>query len=234
MSVGWVDSMIGKHESLPTDRLILVSWSGFAASAIAKAQAHGIAALTPKHHGDAPALYVDQIRFTLVRCLLTFETPEGGAEILDAAPEVAIFAADGSAVGTRVDLVRCFMDMTRDFVAAEVHNYEDRPSVDHLTVGDRDFGRFDLYLAFNEDGPTEFLKIVEVTCTLSFKFAQTELAFALMELDGKKFAAALARLFDQDVVWIATQRDDDPSLANVSYRTVDAPSEPRKGLRGRD
>ncbi len=40
----WVDSMIGKHRSLPTDRLVLVSKSGFSKNALKKARANNVVA----------------------------------------------------------------------------------------------------------------------------------------------------------------------------------------------
>jgi hypothetical protein len=46
-SVEWVDRMSGKHNSLPTDKLILVSESGFSAEAITKASALGIVTISP-------------------------------------------------------------------------------------------------------------------------------------------------------------------------------------------
>lgn len=46
MSVTWVESMIAKHQNLATDRLILVSKSGFAASAIEKAKFYRIETVT--------------------------------------------------------------------------------------------------------------------------------------------------------------------------------------------
>ncbi|MEE8126513.1 MAG: restriction endonuclease [Nitrospirales bacterium] len=43
-SVQWVDRMIGTHQSLPTDKLILVARSGFTKEARAKATALGVSA----------------------------------------------------------------------------------------------------------------------------------------------------------------------------------------------
>jgi hypothetical protein len=45
--VEWVEQMHSKHERLPTNLVILVSSSGFYASAIAKASTYGIKAITP-------------------------------------------------------------------------------------------------------------------------------------------------------------------------------------------
>jgi hypothetical protein len=45
-TVEWVEQMIGKHSSLPTDKLILVSRSGFTEAALSKARTGGAEALS--------------------------------------------------------------------------------------------------------------------------------------------------------------------------------------------
>jgi hypothetical protein len=44
--VGWVDEMHGKHQTLPTDKLFLVSQNGFTRRAAAKAASHNHVALS--------------------------------------------------------------------------------------------------------------------------------------------------------------------------------------------
>jgi hypothetical protein len=52
----WVESMVGKHANLPTDKLVLVSESGFTKQARALAEAENVAAVTPEDiSGDDPA-----------------------------------------------------------------------------------------------------------------------------------------------------------------------------------
>lgn len=45
-TVQWVEQMCGKHRDLPTDKLVLVSRSGFCKSALRKAEAYGVEALS--------------------------------------------------------------------------------------------------------------------------------------------------------------------------------------------
>lgn len=52
-TVEWVNEMKGKHDSLPSDKLVLVSQSGFTASAREKAIAYGYEALTLSDAEDA-------------------------------------------------------------------------------------------------------------------------------------------------------------------------------------
>ncbi|GAA2266557.1 hypothetical protein GCM10010149_03540 [Nonomuraea roseoviolacea subsp. roseoviolacea] len=46
-AVSWVEEMRAEHDDLPTDRLVLVSASGFSKAAAAKARHYGIEAVTP-------------------------------------------------------------------------------------------------------------------------------------------------------------------------------------------
>ena len=46
-TVEWVESMHGKHQSLPTNRLVLVSRSGFTKEAIEKAKSWNIETIVP-------------------------------------------------------------------------------------------------------------------------------------------------------------------------------------------
>jgi hypothetical protein len=47
-AVGWVEEMQSKHSRLPTDRLVLVSKSGFTPKALAKAESFGIETAVPE------------------------------------------------------------------------------------------------------------------------------------------------------------------------------------------
>ena len=54
-TVSWVEEMHAKHERLPTDRLVLVSKSGFTAGALAKAASYGIETVVPEELTDDQA-----------------------------------------------------------------------------------------------------------------------------------------------------------------------------------
>jgi hypothetical protein len=54
-TVEWVESMYGKHQALPTDRLVLVSRSGFTAEAVKKAHSYNIETVVPDEFTEARA-----------------------------------------------------------------------------------------------------------------------------------------------------------------------------------
>jgi hypothetical protein len=54
-TVAWVEEMRSKHDRLPTDRLVLVSSSGFTAEALSKARSFGIETIVPEELTDEQA-----------------------------------------------------------------------------------------------------------------------------------------------------------------------------------
>ena len=52
--VNWIEQMLAKHAELPTDRLVLVSRSGFYAPALVLASAKGVYTYTPERAVEAP------------------------------------------------------------------------------------------------------------------------------------------------------------------------------------
>jgi Restriction endonuclease len=61
--VMWVEQMVGKHRNLPTDKLVLVSDSGFTSSARATAEAEGAVPIAPEDLvGDPDGRVVGRLR----------------------------------------------------------------------------------------------------------------------------------------------------------------------------
>jgi Restriction endonuclease len=61
--VTWVEQMVGKHRNLPTDKLVLVSDSGFTSSARATAEAEGTVPIAPEDlAGDPEGRVVGRLR----------------------------------------------------------------------------------------------------------------------------------------------------------------------------
>lgn len=50
--VGWIEEMMGKHDALPTDKLVLYSGSGFTRGALKKAKEYGILAISGEPLSD--------------------------------------------------------------------------------------------------------------------------------------------------------------------------------------
>jgi hypothetical protein len=118
-AVSWVEEMRAKHDDLPTDRLVLVSASGFSASAAAKARHYNIEAVTPgqpiSHDGPLAQLGDPHVEFRdltytdLVSLDGTVDI-DGDTVQIDLIPNHVIFASDGSQIGHISDLITNALD----------------------------------------------------------------------------------------------------------------------------
>src|SRR5215207_5235670 len=84
-SITWVEQQISKHRTLPTNRLILVSKSGFSKNALAAVAMEGgwAQAMTPKiiqNNGQdiVQSLVLDRIELTPTACTIRVQKPDHG------------------------------------------------------------------------------------------------------------------------------------------------------------
>ena len=101
MDLGWVEGMLRKHLTLPTDRLFLVSWSGFTADALrlARATPRTFPVTLAKVQGST-TLYADQVNLTVKRVAPRVRLPDGRVVPVRGPLDLAVFAQDGAAQGT--------------------------------------------------------------------------------------------------------------------------------------
>jgi hypothetical protein len=100
-TVEWVERMLKKHEGLPTDRLCLVSWSGFSAGALRIIDGHrDVVAVTPQAEGGSVSLVLYEATLNLERMTFTVVEPSGDEVLVAAASDTAIFDASGAVRGT--------------------------------------------------------------------------------------------------------------------------------------
>lgn len=116
----WVEQMIGKHEELPTDRLVLVADRGFSGPARRYAAKKGVALIEPTDlSGDDPVFkIVNKLEhvwpkgLALAPTALYARLEQPGGERLLHGPmplDVALFLENGSSVGTVLDIVQWLM-----------------------------------------------------------------------------------------------------------------------------
>jgi hypothetical protein len=122
--VEWVEQMYGKHSTLPTDRLVLVSESGFTAQARAKARALEIETVIPDQETDRSidelAHRLTRLRFTKLDLLnienvyvtlgaTDTEDREENIHLLPSSHEMHVFTAAREFIGTIGDVVNAFV-----------------------------------------------------------------------------------------------------------------------------
>ena len=103
-TLGWAREMIAKHESLPTDRLFLVSWSGFVANAVKEAEHYPWVTLVEPlelKHGrvEGIGIIVEEIAVTLRAYAAFTTTADGEQRQLEIAPSSTVLRGDGTTIG---------------------------------------------------------------------------------------------------------------------------------------
>ena len=103
----WVQEMLGKHQDLPTNRLILVSKSGFTKQALVQvaAQAGRVQALTPEFDfgGDQPfvkRVILDNLSYTTTGCSVLVRLSDGEEIRVTGQPALDVCGADGVVLGS--------------------------------------------------------------------------------------------------------------------------------------
>jgi hypothetical protein len=110
-SVTWVDGMLAKHSTLPTNKLVLVSQAGFSKPAQERAAAHGAVTLQPQDLAgeDASERVISRLgtikaRATLFKTLassVSIKQPDGKVTDLKPLPaNTALFADDGTFISS--------------------------------------------------------------------------------------------------------------------------------------
>ena len=101
----WVDTMLGKHADLETNKLILVAERGFTKDAREAAEASGALPLSPDDFtGEDPAfeivnalpsLWPKHVSFTPEEAIIAVDQPTSGVGRFKAPPDLHIFSEDG-------------------------------------------------------------------------------------------------------------------------------------------
>lgn len=133
-SVEWVERMWGKHADLPTDKLILVSRTGFWSTAAAKADALGIVTLSleeaktadwPRIVGKLAAIYVEFVESKL-KVSAAVIGDGGSEEIVSIGEDVELLSADDSVslkVGTLARRLAALPEVGR-VIMETMHNQD--------------------------------------------------------------------------------------------------------------
>jgi hypothetical protein len=115
--VSWIDEMMGKHDCLPTNQLVLASKSGFTREAVAKAQIHGIELISidkmdadeaKRLFGGASSIWLKLFNMNATKVVMHVGASADhdlDAENVAVAPDTTIYDAQGREVGIARTLV---------------------------------------------------------------------------------------------------------------------------------
>jgi hypothetical protein len=129
-----------KHSHMPTNRLLLVSWSGFTRGALAKVDAQGgrVEAVTPERVStelDVGPKFMQEVQQQPRRIALVLRI-DGQPQALEDVPlQAALFSNDdGTEVGSVGDLIQRLASLRGEQLSKDVYHHEERESLSHYTM----------------------------------------------------------------------------------------------------
>jgi hypothetical protein len=127
--VQWVESMLGKHAHLPTDKLVLVSQKGFSRQARDLAEKNGTVTLEPADlTGNDPAgqivnrlrsIWPKLVSLTPERAQITVQRPDG-EKWFKAPSDLWLFLDDGSEMGTLLEFFKGSVQVSWDKIMDDI------------------------------------------------------------------------------------------------------------------
>ncbi|MGO9099698.1 MAG: hypothetical protein ACLP9Y_09765 [Mycobacterium sp.] len=187
VDVGWVEEMIGKHANLPTDKVILVSETGFTPQARDLAlKTRKMVPVSPETLGDGdPAfrivnavrsLWPKRVDLSPESARVFIDVPGEGIKWFQASPDLDVFARDGRGPELLLPVIHAlirsnFLRIAKDIDLANIA--EDFDGAALITVGPGWTVEFDgeeqsLYARYQEGEKTEFHRIdgMEITAKI--------------------------------------------------------------------
>jgi hypothetical protein len=222
--ITWVEQMITKHRYLPTNRLVLVSKSGFSANAVAAASAEGgwVATVEPETievdgQPVVKELFVGtvQLRFLRGTFIVALANPDETPQIV---ADTAVSTRTGETLGTADVLAQEILRLpwVGQHLLRQTYDHPERDKISHFTLG-IDVAPLELRARLAEDEDREILR-VELVGELDFAIEPLTLATA--SLSGRRFVSGTARLLGKDTLWVGTDNPDGEH-STMSIRTLD-------------
>lgn len=231
----WVQEQLTKHDRLPTNRLVLVSKSGFTKQALAEVAAAGlwVEAIEPRVlevDGEAVSisLFIETIQLKPLTFKLAVIDPARGELVGDVGGEVIVFDADGEPLGQVGQLALQILNipwLARHLIF-EAHHHEERDDLKSFEC--RIPVPADTYYLHEQDtGALHCIKALESVG--EFKFVQAETKFTETELGRRTFGAGQGLLLGRPGVWVRTFNETTKET-KMSWRTPGHPNPLTDGL----
>lgn len=231
--IQWVEQQIAKHESLPTQRLVLVSRSGFSKRARLRADAAGgwVSTVQPEYlpDGRADDLFITSATTTPRRIMMKLEV-EGGELLVDNVPLNAdLYNEALDNIGTFHELYdRLMSEQVWPALAQEQLDQQDWGNdTFHFEVDARTLGLWGKTI----DG--EHLRILEFGVVGDLASEHRPLRFDVFRFDRTLAGIARGAVRGQPTVWVATPNTDGQPGSKISFRSTPKP-QPRSVRSGAD
>ena len=214
----WVEQMLKKHEALPTNKLVLVSWSGFTTNARKLAGSEpNILLIEVQESEQTKRLYLDSVALTMERVLLTIMTPAGQAIRTSIEPETALFDSTGAErPGGAYVLVLGWLNQPPVVrkVLLVAHDHPDRENVKWFVVSGP-IGVPGLHLRHEPSGALHLVTEIEIAGPITW--TQRPLDLMLTRFGDILFGHKGTEVQGQHTLTVATF-DDQGGIASLSAR----------------
>jgi hypothetical protein len=220
-TVEWVERNIGKHQNLPTDKLVLVSQSGFRPQAREVAAAAGIATFTPEDlDEDDPALKViselrslwpKTIAFTPEGARIWVHRPDRGLGWFRPPLDLWLFLPDGTQFASLMEAVDAHITANMQKIAEQIELAEIAEDLDRfflLGIGPPwtvavDGEPQQLHLRWDETGELHPVDKLEVRGQAKIRVAEVTLTHH--RLGEVVYAYGEAKVGDQKALVVLTE-----------------------------
>jgi hypothetical protein len=203
-----VEQLIKKHETLPTNRLFIVSWSGFSRSALEAIEGDKNTFAVEPVVETGPTgpvvknLTMDTATLDAERVVCRVRLPDGSAIRVQMETDHDVFGEGGVEVGPMAEIVAQILNdpETIEFVLREVHDHPQRDTATHYTLG-KLVGDQNLYLHQREFGEMHQVEAVEITGPI--RLGRAPLDLEVRSFDNSRFAHGTGKISDKEVLFVA-------------------------------
>jgi hypothetical protein len=225
-TVEWVEQMIGKHANLLTDKLVLVSQSGFTPQARKRAESAGVVALAPVdlEKGDPAYVVVNRLR-SLWPKLVSLTPEQIGISVgrksdpkpYEAPPlaeSISVLLDDGQELGTLERLVQAQIGANMEKVAEQIglkDMAEDIEAQFHLGIGPPltiEVEGEERHVFVRDEGSTPELRAINKVIVLgkaSIRVSQIPLKHG--RLGEIAYSVGEGKIGDQEAIVVATEEE---------------------------
>lgn len=227
----WVESMLAKHEHLPTSKLVLVSWKGFTKTAKVKASSRpDVVLMAPiTGHGDprTMTLYADEITATLDRIVIHVETPSGETRRIRAEPDYEFRDFDGKGVAA-LDYIMMLFEL-REIprrLLERAHNSDNRDDLRYFTMGwVAGDGAGEQFVHLFETDTGELHRIVSGEVTGPFKWQQKAVDLRIARFKDIVFGHGMVTLHGRDGHIVLTLQEGEAGTRGAIELTTSPPED---------
>jgi hypothetical protein len=225
-TIEWVEQQINKHRYLPTNRLVLVSKSGFSKNARTRAAVEGgwVEVVTPQaveKEGQpvTKSLFIGNFQMKPTSYHLYVQPPGEEIRPVDVPVDMNIYDSDGAFLGIALDLATEILSL--DFVREKVFK-DARNHPEHADLKSFEFGAIILSLGYflHWEAADELHPVTGIAVQGEFTFSQEELSFSINDMTHLRYGVGEASIMGHAAVWVATT-DEKAQITTISWRAKD-------------